>query len=662
MVVAGVLALLVALSALVVLLGIRFEVGPLRPIVVSTGSDVLGRAIAIDGSLALVPTLWPTLEVEDFRILNPDGFEATDFVRAGRLRASIGLIPLLFGGEIRVKQVIAEDVHVGLAVTSEGRVNWEFDIAASPEESDAPVAPGDETDPIFVVFVELREIILRDIELTLDDARSAEHFRYVLRELVGRAVEGEPMNLEGRGDLLHEAFRISFDGGTFGRLLKDPLHWPLELEFEVAGTKVGVSRVVRRTPEGELLADVPVAAGEEPWQASFFVEGERLDSLEGLIGVALPPWGPYRVAGALRLVEPGHYRAALDIRVEDSDLRGVADLAGLGGRPDVNVSLSSETVDLEDFDHGDWTPGKGDVHALEDPSETETDAPPDGSRLRSVLSPSVLRSLDLRLSIDIDRVVSGRDELGRGNLELELADGRLAVDPVSIDLPGGSFRSAFAFEPSAKDFAVEVRMDVDRLDYGVLARRIDPETDIGGLLGLRVDLRSRTPAMDKILENANGILDFAIRPDQLEADLFDLWAVNLMQAVIPSVSGGPRSVVNCVVVRLDVEDGRMSDKALLLDTTQMQVKGETRVDYHTDEVYLRLVPDAKEPQFFSLSTPIEVSGHFDDFELGVSFGDLLGTIARVLTGIVVVPIERLVMGSVPADGDAACAAAWQRGS
>ena len=138
MVVAGVLALLVALSVLVVLLGIRFEVRPLRPIVVSTGSDVLGRVIAIDGSPALIPTLWPTVEVEDFRILNPDGFEATDFARAGRLRASIGLIPLLFGGEIRVKQVIAEDVHVGLAVTSEGRVNWEFDIAPPAEEPDAP--------------------------------------------------------------------------------------------------------------------------------------------------------------------------------------------------------------------------------------------------------------------------------------------------------------------------------------------------------------------------------------------------------------------------------------------------------------------------------------------------------------------------------------------
>ena len=77
---------------------------------------------------------------------------------------------------------------------------------------------------------------------------------------------------------------------------------------------------------------------------------------------------------------------------------------------------------------------------------------------------------------------------------------------------------------------------------------------------------------------------------------------------------------------------------------------------------MRLVPDAKEAQLLSLETPIEVSGHFDDFELGVAFEDLLGTIVRVLTGIVVVPIERLVTGPVPADGDAACAAAWKRGS
>jgi hypothetical protein len=67
------------------------------------------------------------------------------------------------------------------------------------------------------------------------------------------------------------------------------------------------------------------------------------------------------------------------------------------------------------------------------------------------------------------------------------------------------------------------------------------------------------------------------------------------------------------------------------------------------------VPRPKVPQFFSLATPIEVSGTFEDYRFSVRRSDAFGTAARWVASPVVVPIQRLVGERIPADGRDVCA-------
>ena len=270
-----------------------------------------------------------------------------------------------------------------------------------------------------------------------------------------------------------------------------------------------------------------------------------------------------------------------------------------------------------------------------------------------------LRSLDARVSLLVNEVLSGADRLGSGRLVASLDNGRLTLDPVSVEIPEGSADGRFSFEMTEHAVDTRMRIEIDHLDYGVLARRIDIEDDAAGWLSLDFDLRSRSDTLENMMAGASGQFDFAVWPTNMQADIFDLWAANLLLAILPSLDSESGSRVNCVVGVFDVTDGIMRQQRLLIDTTNVQVAGEGEVDFQNGEVDFMLIPDAKRPQMFVLGTPIRVKGNYWELETSTSADQWARTAARFVTSIFA-PIKRLFTTPIPADGEAACLAAMER--
>jgi uncharacterized protein involved in outer membrane biogenesis len=271
-----------------------------------------------------------------------------------------------------------------------------------------------------------------------------------------------------------------------------------------------------------------------------------------------------------------------------------------------------------------------------------------------------MRSHNGQMTLAVKEVLSGTDHLGSGQFKATLKNGRFLLDPFQLDIPGGSVNLAFAFEPTETEVALETSAKIDQFDYGVLARRVKPESKMGGMLTLDVNVKARAKSIDTIMQHADGYIDFAIVPKDFEADVFELWAVNLLAAVLPRLDSEKSSVVNCGVFRFDLKDGIMKEDAILVDTTKMQVRGKADVDFKTKKVRLILAPKAKRPEFFSLATPIRAEGSFSDFGIGINPGGLIGTTIRFTTSPVFVPLQRLFLENEPADGETACAAAMHR--
>jgi uncharacterized protein YhdP len=112
--------------------------------------------------------------------------------------------------------------------------------------------------------------------------------------------------------------------------------------------------------------------------------------------------------------------------------------------------------------------------------------------------------------------------------------------------------------------------------------------------------------------------------------------------------------MNCMVAHFDVENGVMKTNQTFLDSTEVIVRARGTVDLHQRELDLVVAPQAKREKFFSVSTPVTVTGPFDDPEIEMAPGGFIMTMVRWYYGLVYVPWKWLTGERFPPDGIATC--------
>ncbi|KLV05543.1 AsmA protein [Photobacterium aquae] len=388
----------------------------------------------------------------------------------------------------------------------------------------------------------------------------------------------------------------------------------------------------------------------------------NLDQLETFTNIDMPPYGPVTINANMAMDKRGYHLNNMLVQVNNSQLTGQgAYLPPLNnqGKPQLNLALTAPFIQMDDFKVGDWAAWQNDKMPVEEEKTTPSLAANTSDSPTSIISPAGLDMLNARFSLDVNEVRSGDDWLGAGKLDWTVKDGVFNLKPLYIQLPGGSIDLASTIK--AKDDMFDLRFDghVENFDYGILARRLAPESGMHGTFSTQFQLTSLANSPDTLLNNANGFIGVAAWPKAFEADLIDLWAVSLTDAIIPNFTNNDPSVLNCVAAGIDIKQGTMKQRDLLLDTTRMQVNGLFNASYADRDFSLYLRPQSKRAQIFSLQTPVEVLGKFEHFDFSVPLSAILETSVRFTTSPVVSPIRWLVEKPIAPDGSAQCQLIWQ---
>jgi len=467
--------------------------------------------------------------------------------------------------------------------------------------------------------------------------------------------QGSEITMDLQGELKQTPVRFLITGAPLVAYMQAPEELPLKLEIEMLDARLSFdSRLA-----------IPITNRDVTMMLD--VEGKRLDYFNELFKLDLPPLGPVSLTARLDVSKAGYELSTLKLKVGESDLAGRINVDTTGDKTRVDMELVSNQFRVEDFDvNRTRSPGSEPadtpVAAPGEADDGQDDAPPvlDAGENRRLLSREVLEKVNADLHLEAKQVVSGKDELGSGSMRLVLQDGRLALEPLQINTPGGGVNATMSLLHRGGNVDFSVAANVDHFDYGVVARRVDAETNMGGIMSMDVVVESTAPAMVDIMAYANGHFDFALLPENFVADVFDMWAVNLITAVATEVDKDEASRVNCIVVRLGLEAGLLTEKAVFMDTTQMTVAGKVDIDFKAEEIDIVMAPKAKRPEFFSLATPIKVQGSFDDF--GVDIGKIRAarSVISFITSPIHVPIRRVFKKEVPEDGREACELAWKK--
>jgi hypothetical protein len=112
---------------------------------------------------------------------------------------------------------------------------------------------------------------------------------------------------------------------------------PYQLETEAAGTRLALA--------GRLV--FPLRKRGLTHRLS--LNGDRLDSLEPLLNVSLPQWGPYQMTGVISARPEGYSLLDATVSTGDSRFLGQLYIETAGPRPKVTANLEATTLQLTDF-------------------------------------------------------------------------------------------------------------------------------------------------------------------------------------------------------------------------------------------------------------------------------------------------------------------------
>ncbi len=483
--------------------------------------------------------------------------------------------------------------------------------------------------------------------LILRDANTGGKMRIALDSGELKSAAGAAVHLDLLGSLDNVPVYIGIQTAKAADLINPNLPIPFKLNASTSGAAI------------QLAGDIDRPFSKRDIELALDMSGIRLDNLNALAHTSLPPWGPWSASGKFRMSSGGYEVSALQLQVGSSQLGGQGKVDTKAVPPRIDVALTASTIQLDDFRFGDWSPEKTKPAAAAKSKAKDglrQQASATSNQAQQMLSREVLRRQNAYLVVRVGQVISGKDLLGSGKLEARLENGRADIGPVVVNTPGGAAMMRMGYEPGEKDVAVDLRVEAKKFDYGILARRIDPKSEMRGVFSLDIDVSARAQYLSEILRYGKGRIDFAVWPENMKSGLLDVWAVNVLMALLPAVDSSNESKVNCAIGRFMLSDGKLSDKGILIDTSRMRVAGEGEVNFVAEDLRLYVQPRAKKPQFLSFAIPIELSGSFEDFHVGVRAADVLETVGQLATSVVWVPLQMLLGKEAPSDGRDVCSA------
>jgi uncharacterized protein involved in outer membrane biogenesis len=439
-------ALLPVVAALaLVAFGVTIDGARWRDELAARASSALGRAVAIDGAIALTLGRTTRLRIGGVRIGNPLGFSGAAFATVGEAHASVDLAGLL-RGRLVLRELGASDIAVRLERSLEGRTNWTFPQRAEPEGG------GPAGSSRVAIASELQQTTLHRLNVEYHDARSGGRQTVDLDELTAIGRWDDPLRLILRGRVARSfPYLVTIEGGPARLLASADARWPFTLDFEFLGTR--------------LHAAGAYGTREREARFRFGAGTENLEQVERFLETALPKFGHAALSGevvaAPHAVRFGDLRGVLGA----AEVTGELKLAFGAGRPRLAGELAMAELDLRPF--------------LRDAAR-EAGRPLTYDELANDTLP--LRDLvpiDLALSLRVDRWHGLAGDVRAAALELE-ADARGIRAPLAITIADVPLTGRIALDTAAATPSLTVELAARRAPLGNLAALL---TGLGGVDG-----------------------------------------------------------------------------------------------------------------------------------------------------------------------------------
>ncbi|RKQ68129.1 AsmA family protein [Oceanibaculum indicum] len=409
-----------------------------KPRIAEAVREATGRDLVIDGNIGLSILPTPTLSVGGVRLRNLEGASSPDLVRVKALDVEVALRPLLTG-DIEVKRLVLVEPFIALEELPDGRRSWDFTVPQ--QASDIP----DETagDSAFTgdggTSVTLDDVRIENGTLLYRSADGAEQrFDKLSLSLNAQSLQGP---YQAKGNLAYQGVPATIEASV-GRIGLPGKPAPVYLNLGLAD-------------RGTLVLSGAMQGGAEPRLTGKL----ELDSPDVLALAATASRGE---AALPLLRQPGSLRATLSatpqaVALDDMRLAlGEAQATGavnirLEGTPSVDAVLEVGRFDLDRMMAAQSGAGAA-QRSGQRQGQAQGQGQPSQAQQAGQAIPFALPAIPAGVNLTLDLTVDAIDYRGRlvrqvrGNVAVQ--DGRLALNQLSAQLPGGAEASLYGVATS----------------------------------------------------------------------------------------------------------------------------------------------------------------------------------------------------------------------
>jgi hypothetical protein len=219
-----------------------------------------------------------------------------------------------------------------------------------------------------------------------------------------------------------------------------------------------------------------------------------------------------------------------------------------------------------------------------------------------------LYTLDADLDLSARRVevpfapVTGLD--GR----LRLAAGRLEVDPLRLELAGGTARGEVALNGREIPPSADVDLAFERIRLAPFFRGTRFVEEMGGRFSGDVYLLGVGASVDALLARARGQIRLRMEGGSLSGVAVEGLGLDVVEALALLVGDDTRVPLACAGADVTVADGRARITRAVADTSDSVVSARGVVDLASETLDLELRADAKDFSLVDVTAPVRVRG------------------------------------------------------
>lgn len=451
---------------------------------------------------------------------------------------------------------------------------------------------------------------------------------------------GQPVKLSANGSAAKLPFDLTVETAPLTELARGKDRLPGTLHASLGETRLVAS--------GHLTLE---GAGE----ARLTLSGERLDRLGRFAGVQLAEVGPYTMAADLAVAPRSIRASGIDAKFGKSQVLGAVSMERAGPRPAFAAKLRAPVLHVEDLGLHLFlgTGGKPKAGGSSAPAE---DA---GTAKKITGVEKALRAFDAKATLDIDALYGDGRRYASTQSRMMLQAGKLTASMQDSQVSGGKAQANLDLDVSGTLPRLRLRLRAEQFEYGALAEALKPNTPLEGTVELTANL-ALEELMEPLLGNANGHVDLAVYPRDLQIGAADYWGTGLLHIMQRSLDSGSESRLNCAVAIFDVRNGIARSEAFFADTTRVRIIGELEVDLVTRKLSGRLSPNAKNPRLFTVSPSVGIGGTMESPRVQLTPDSLVTAPLRLFFPIHAFAFDWLNATGVPADGSAGCRQAFER--